>query len=207
MAKERKLNDAVDPQKIARSFSYCEVASLLDVLESQIGGPALKLVDKRRDVPIRQDNARYGRTWYLSLEELKLIWVTCDVRSAYRPGRQSDTNGWNAYWELAVERRCKRRTLSRGTRVNRRRKKFPTPVPQRWLSVVFAGVLQTVCGRPDGCQPDVVCQLFGGDDSARQFDVEPQTECRVSLARQGDRAGVRRDLGERKGVQGLPNFA
>ena len=145
-----QMDGAVDPQKIARSFSYCEVASLLDVLESQIGGPALKLVDKRRDVPIRQDNARYGRTWYLSLEELKLIWVTCDVRSAYRPGRQSDTNGWNAYWELAVERRCKRRTLSRGTGVNRRRKKFRTPVPQRWLSVVFAGVLQTICGRPDG---------------------------------------------------------
>ena len=53
----------------------------------------------------------------------------------------------------------------------------------------------------------MVCQLFGGDDSARQFDVEPKTECRASLARHEDPAGVRRDLVERKGVQGLPHVA
>ena len=56
VAKERKVDRAVNAQKIARDFSFHAVPSRHPaVLESPIGGQGVKLVDKRWDVPIRQD--------------------------------------------------------------------------------------------------------------------------------------------------------
>ena len=52
VAKEKKFEDAVNAQQIARNFSFPAVASRHPaVLESQIAGQGMKLVDKRWDVP------------------------------------------------------------------------------------------------------------------------------------------------------------
>ena len=54
-AKEQEFDRAVNAQTVARSFSFHEVASRHPiVLERQIEGQGMKLVDKRLDVPIRQ---------------------------------------------------------------------------------------------------------------------------------------------------------
>ena len=53
-AKEQKFDRAVNAQKIARSFSFHKVAARHPlVLECQIQGQGMKLVDKRWDVPVR----------------------------------------------------------------------------------------------------------------------------------------------------------
>ena len=71
VAEEQTFEDAASAQKIARNFSFREVASRHPaVLESQISGQGMKLVDQRWDVPVRRENSeRIQGT-------IKAIWTT-----------------------------------------------------------------------------------------------------------------------------------
>ena len=70
-AKEQQFDRAENAQKIARSFSFHEVAARHPmVLESQIQGQRMKLVDKRWDVPIRQHTKEKNHG------TMKAIWTT-----------------------------------------------------------------------------------------------------------------------------------
>ena len=97
-AKEQKFDKAVNAQKIARSFSFHEVAARHPlVLESQIQGQGMKLVDKRWDVPTRQHTkerfhgtmkairtitSKFGVVWGgLANEEKMKLMTLCEEKS------------------------------------------------------------------------------------------------------------------------------